>query len=267
MRVYNFKNRIQVVLFFICSLGFSIDKGLKEYNNNNFQEAREYYESVIEKKSDDQAAHFGLGVSAYRQGDMQSAMEAFDEIIRNNTPELKAESYYNMGNILYEQQMTEESMTLYKKALMINPNDSDAKFNYEMLKYQLQNKEQSQGENDDQKENNKQENSEQSKQNEQEKEEKKENSDQQSNQNQQNEEDLENPKNEQESNQQESEQEDQKNQQHQEQMRESEQENAKEENQDRLNAQAILDALKDEEKINKKRQIARMKSKKLEKDW
>ena len=50
-------------------------------------------------------------------------------------------------------------------------------------------------------------------------------------------------------------------------MRESEQENAKEENQDRLNAQAILDALKDEEKINKKRQIARMKSKKLEKDW
>ena len=98
-------------------------------------------------------------------------MEAFDEIIRNNTPELKAESYYNMGNILYEQQMTEESMTLYKKALMINPNDSDAKFNYEMLKYQLQNQEQSQGENDDQKENNKQENSEQSKQNEQEKEE------------------------------------------------------------------------------------------------
>ena len=173
MRVYNFKNRIQVVLFFICSLGFSIDKGLKEYNNNNFQEAREYYESVIEKKSDDQAAHFGLGVSAYRQGDMQSAMEAFDEIIRNNNPELKAESYYNMGNILYEQQMTEESMTLYKKALMINPNDSDAKFNYEMLKYQLQNQEQSQGENDDQKENNKQENSEQSKQDEQAKEEKK----------------------------------------------------------------------------------------------
>ena len=262
MRVYNFKkNRIQVALFFICSLGFSIDKGLKEYNNNNFQEAREYYESVIEKKSDDQAANFGLGVSAYRQGDMQSAMEAFDDIIRNNTPELKAESYYNMGNILYEQQMTEESMTLYKKALMINPNDSDAKFNYEMLKYQLQNQEQSQGENDDQKENNKQENSEQSKQNEQEKEEKQENSDQQ------NEEDLENPKNEQESNQQESEQEDQKNQKQQEQMRESEQENAKEEDQDRLNAQTILDALKDKEKINKKRQIARMKSKKLEKDW
>ena len=239
MRVFSFKNRLQVVLFFICSLGFSIDKGLKEYNNNNFQEAQAYYESVIEKKSDDQAAHFGLGVSAYQQGDMQSAMEAFDEIIRNNTPELKAESYYNMGNILYEQQMTEESMEFYKKALMLNPNDSDAKFNYEMLKYQLQNQEQSQGQNEDQKENKKQENSEQSKENKQEKEENKDNSDQQSKENQQ----------------------------QQEQMRESEQENVKEEDQDRLNAQAILDALKDEEKINKKRQIVRMKSKKLEKDW
>ena len=38
-------------------------------------------------------------------------------------------------------------------------------------------------------------------------------------------------------------------------------------NQDRMNAQAILDALKEEEKIHQKRQIARAKSKKLEKDW
>ena len=34
-----------------------------------------------------------------------------------------------------------------------------------------------------------------------------------------------------------------------------------------LQAEAILNALKDQEKINQKRQIAKVKSRKLEKDW
>ncbi len=34
-----------------------------------------------------------------------------------------------------------------------------------------------------------------------------------------------------------------------------------------MQAEAILNALKDQEKINQKRQIAKSKSRKLEKDW
>ena len=44
-------------------------------------------------------------------------------------------------------------------------------------------------------------------------------------------------------------------------------ENEKQESQDKQNATAILDALKKNEKINKKQQISRMKKRKLEKDW
>ena len=36
---------------------------------------------------------------------------------------------------------------------------------------------------------------------------------------------------------------------------------------DRVQAEAILNALKDKEQINQKRQISRAKTRKLEKDW
>ena len=44
-------------------------------------------------------------------------------------------------------------------------------------------------------------------------------------------------------------------------------ENEKQESQDKQNAAAILDALKKDEKINKKQQMSRAKKRKLEKDW
>ena len=40
-----------------------------------------------------------------------------------------------------------------------------------------------------------------------------------------------------------------------------------EKQQDLQNAQAILDALKKDEKVNQKRQMVKARSKKLEKDW
>ena len=63
------KSSTTVVLFLFISLAFSVDKGMKEYKQNNFDEARKYYESVLEERKDDPAANFGLGVSAYQQGD------------------------------------------------------------------------------------------------------------------------------------------------------------------------------------------------------
>ena len=147
------KSITTVVLFLFISPAFSVDKGMKEYKQNNFDEARKYYESVLEERKDDPAANFGLGVSAYQQGDIKSAMEAFDRILRDDEPELKAKSYYNMGNILYDQQRSEESLAFFKKALELDPADTDAKFNYEILKYHLQPQEQQQNDNDKNSEN------------------------------------------------------------------------------------------------------------------
>jgi tetratricopeptide (TPR) repeat protein len=256
-----------VVFFLFVSLAFSVDKGMKEYKQNNFDEARKYYESVLEERKDDSAANFGLGVSAYQQGDIKSAMEAFDRILRDDEPELKAKSYYNMGNILYDQQRSEESLAFFKKALELDPADTDAKFNYEILKYHLQPQEQQQNDNDKNSEN--QEESEQSKQENQSTEKEEDKTQQQSEKGDKGQEKEKSEKNqgEKDKDQGKMAQEEVKEEQEGKGIPEPQKREEDGVNQDRMNAQAILDALKEEEKIHQKRQIARAKSKKLEKDW
>ena len=49
---------------------------------------------------------------------------------------IKSKAYYNLGNTSYKINKKEEAIAYYRKALELNPNDKDAKYNYELLKYQ-----------------------------------------------------------------------------------------------------------------------------------
>ena len=237
-------------LFFI-SVSIGADKGIDYYNNNEFEKARQYYESVIMDRNNDPAANFGLGVTAFQQQDYATAMKGFETALGTDNNELKSSAYYNMANILAQNKRLEESLAFFRKSLELNPNDLDAKINYELIKFQLQQQQQNQDQNQNQDENNKddEQTGYQKKQ------------DQQQEQNEQNDFSDE-EESEQQSNQNEDQREDQSQQQKQDMA-----ENEKQESQDKQNAAAILDALKKDEKINKKQQMSRAKKRKLEKDW
>ena len=242
-------------LFFI-SVSIGADKGIDYYNNNEFEKARQYYESVIMDRNDDPAANFGLGSTAFQQKDYEVAMKGFETALGTDNNELKSSAYYNMANILAQNQRLEESLAFFRKSLELKPNDLDAKINYELIKFQLQQQQQNQDQNQNQDENNKddEQTGDQKKQEQQQ-------DKQQQEQNEQNDSSDE-EESEQQSNQNEDQREDQSQQQQQDMA-----ENEKQESQDKQNATAILDALKKNEKINKKQQISRMKKRKLEKDW
>ena len=248
------------VLFRFCPLFFvsitiGADKGIDYYNNNEFEKARQYYESVIMDRNDDPAANFGLGSTAFQQQDYAAAMKGFETALGTDNNELKSSAYYNMANILAQNQRLEESLAFFRKSLELNPSDLDAKINYELIKFQLQQQQQNQDQNKNQDENNKddEQTGDQQKQDQKQ--------DQQQEQNAKNDSSDE-EESEQQSNQNEDQQEDQSQQQQQDMA-----ENGKQESQDKQNAAAILDALKKDEKINKKQQISRTKKRKLEKDW
>ena len=242
-------------LFFI-SVSIGADKGIDHYNNNEFEKARQYYESVIMDRNNDPAANFGLGSTAFQQKDYEVAMKGFETALGTDNNELKSGAYYNMANILAQNQRLEESLAFFRKSLELKPNDLDAKINYELIKFQLQQQQQNQDQNQNQDENNKddEQTGDQKKQEQQK-------DKQQQEQNEQNDSSDE-EESEQQSNQNEDQREDQSQQQQQDMA-----ENEKQESQDKQNATAILDALKKNEKINKKQQISRMKKRKLEKDW
>ena len=242
-------------LLFFISISIGADKGIDHYNNNEFEKARQYYESILIDSNDDPAANFGLGSTAFQQQDYAAAMKGFETALGTDNDKLKSSAYYNMANILAQNKRLEESLAFFRKSLELNPSDLDGKINYELIKFQLQQQQQNkdQNQNQDEKDKDDEQSGDQKKQDQQK-------DKQQQEQNAQNDSSDEEER-EQQSNQNDDQQEDQT------QQQQDIAENEKQESQDKQNASAILDALKKDEKINKKQQMSRAKKRKLEKDW
>jgi tetratricopeptide (TPR) repeat protein len=235
-------NNRTIILFsiFISSVtGLSADDdGLNSYKNKKYEEAKSYYEQILKARENDAAARLGLGASQYQLGDISNATKSFEEAFKSNDTNIQDRAYYNLGNSLYSQQRIEESIAFYRKALELSPNDDDAKFNYELAKYiAQQQQDQNQDNQDDQQDEQDQPQNDSKNDNDQE--------------NKPKDTDKEEP----------DKQEDEESDSSQEEKRDTPK------TQKQMNAEAILDALKDEEQIHQKVKMAQQSSRKFEKDW
>jgi Ca-activated chloride channel homolog len=226
---------VMIFIFTISSL-LADDDGLNNYKSKKFEEAKSYYEQILLAKENDAAASLGLGASQYQLGDIPNAAKSFEEALKSENTNIQDRAYYNLGNSLYNQQKMEESIAYYRKALELNPNDDDAKFNYELAKYIAQ-QQQDQDNQDDQQEEQDQPQNDSKNDNDQE--------------NKPQDTDKEEP----------DKQEDEDSDSSQEEKRDTPK------TQKQMNAEAILDALKDEEQIHQKVKMAQQSSRKFEKDW
>jgi len=224
--------------FFLISSLFSDDDGLSNYKEKDFEAAKNYYEQLLSQK-DNSAASLGLGASQYQLGDFPNATESFQNALKSKNTEIQNRAYFNIGNTLYNQQKMKESVEFYRKALELNPTDQDAKFNYELAKYITEQQQEQDKQQDQQK-------------------------DQEQNEQDQNNSDQ----NDEQENDQQNSDKSESDQQENEQSNPSEQEQREPpKTQKQMNAEAILDALKDDEKIHQKVKMAKQSPRKFEKDW
>jgi len=244
--------KISKIFIFCCFLSFCLsqDKGLEFYQNQEYDEAKGYYENILLERGDNAQAHFGLGASSYQQGDIEVAKEGFQESLKTSDNNLRSKAFYNLGNTFYKNNKTNEALSFYRKALELNPNDKDALFNYEYLKYQKKPPEKD-------KDNQEQKDQEQKDQEQKDQEQK--------DQEQKDQEQKDQEQKDQEQKDQEQKEEEQ--QQGQEKQQDKMDSSNEEKDQDLTQAESILDALKQDEKIMQKKQISRAKSRKLAKDW
>ncbi len=256
-----------LILFLLFSNLIGQDKGQKLFEQEKYDEARKYYESILERREDDKTALFGIGSSAYYQNDIEGALNSFGSILGTKDDQLNSKSYYNLARIFQDKNELEKSLALYRKSLELNPSDIDAKVNYELLKRQIS---QNQNQKDDNQKDDNDKKDEESQSN------KDESSENNKNENQTNEQNSDVNKNEN------SKKEDKKNELAEENRKEQEESNGdkKDENSqsnsdnvsehksdELMQAEAILNALKDQEKINQKQKILKTKSLKFDKDW
>ncbi len=228
-----------------------VRKGNNLYETDNYTDAEIEYRKAITKKPDYTKGKFNLGDAMYMQKNYDESSKLFDESSGSSkNKDIKSSSYYNLGNSLLSLKKYRESMEAYKNALRIDPDNQDAKYNYEYARKKMIEQQQKNQDKDKDKDKNKDKNKDKDK-----KDNKKDNKNDQQKQNQdKNDQDKKND-------QQKQNQDQKKNQQQQKQPQQI----------SKQDAQRMLDALKnDEKKTLQKLQRAKAKSAKSTKtdiDW
>jgi len=241
------------ILTFILALslfgtGDGDDKGRRAnalYREGDFEAAAELYREALRDVQSEgpSVVHArllnNLGAALYRQGDFENAASAFAGAIRMSTEMDDAvRASYNAGNAATMQEDLETALDFYQRALLSDPSNQDAKFNYEFVKRKLEEQQQQQ------------------QQQQQNQDEQNEDQEQQENQDQQNQD------------QQNQDQQQQEQEQEQQQQQEQEQQQSNPEELTQEEAERLLQALENEEQ-QLLREIQKMNTRprRVEKDW
>jgi Ca-activated chloride channel homolog len=136
----------------------SPSSALREYKAGQYDQALKEYERLLQKKSDDPRLHFNAGAAAYRNRQFDEAAKQFNATLASPDLKLQGLAYYNEGNSLYHlgegnpdpkkrTESWEKAIQDYQSSMKLNPQDADAKFNYEFVKKRLEELKQQQQQN------------------------------------------------------------------------------------------------------------------------
>jgi tetratricopeptide (TPR) repeat protein len=123
----------------------NLSRGNRYYEAGDHDMALERYREAQDLDSTFAVPHFNAGDALYRLGNYQ---EGALEFLRSSTAavdSVKAMSYYNLGNTMFRAGDMQSAVEAYKRSLLLDPEDQDAKHNLELaLKMQEQQEQQKQ---------------------------------------------------------------------------------------------------------------------------
>jgi len=145
-----------VAIFSTCLI--SQDAGYKLYKDGDIKSALEYYKALIQLGNDDISREdilYNIG-TIYSNMDSTSEAGSIFQQAYHDSLDFSSDLSYNYGNVLYRNEQLDKSLEAYKNTLLKNPNDSDARKNYEFVKNKIKknkNMEKQQDQNQDSKDN------------------------------------------------------------------------------------------------------------------
>src|SRR6056297_2265171 len=125
------------------------------YRSGDYETAAQLYRQAIAQNPEDARLHFNLSSALAKMGESEASVQAFQTAKQlMDDPQDKARADYNAGTALSEAEMYEEALDFYRNAMRNNPDDPDAKHNYEMsVKKKQEQEQQQQNSSDNQDEN------------------------------------------------------------------------------------------------------------------
>ena len=150
--------KILFILTILSTCLISQDVGYKLYKDGEIESALEYYQALIQLGDDDISREdilYNIGTIYSNMDSISEAGSIFQQAYHDSL-DFSSDLSYNYGNVLYRGEQLDKSLEAYKNTLLRNPNDSDARKNYEFVKNKIKknkNMEKQQDQNQDSKDN------------------------------------------------------------------------------------------------------------------
>ena len=102
-----------------------------DYRRGSYSQAERTWKRVQDAKDGDPIPEASLGKLQYKRGDYAQARQRLEESLREK--DKFPGSHYDLGNVLYRSEDLDAALEQYKKAMLLDPGDKDAKSNYELV--------------------------------------------------------------------------------------------------------------------------------------
>lgn len=122
----------------------------KLYKSKKYDNALKEYNKALTKSPDSAIINFNIGAAQYKKGDYEKALNSFTKALTSENRKLEAKANYNIGNCKYKQAALKEntdlasavsllrdSLDYYKRAIELDEESKDAKFNHEFVEKKL----------------------------------------------------------------------------------------------------------------------------------
>lgn len=117
-----------------------VRKGNRQYERGEIEKSIENYNRALEIDPTSFEAAYDLGSALFRTERYDKAEQTLTKVaadsLRTNTD--RADASFNLGNNYFAQKKYQEALDCYRKAMRLNPDDEDAKYNYAYTKLLMQ---------------------------------------------------------------------------------------------------------------------------------
>jgi Ca-activated chloride channel homolog len=131
---------------------YGASAGLQLYEQQKFPEAYDHFQKTLQENPGARQSdriEFDAGAAAYKMKDYNKALQSFSQALLSKNSHLQSESHYNLGNTLYERGEAEKSdatkltnwegaLQHYQETLKAEPQNKNAKDNYEFVKKKIE---------------------------------------------------------------------------------------------------------------------------------
>lgn len=105
-------------------------KGNEAFKKGAYQQAIDQYKKALELDPKNETARYNMAAARFRNATFEEAFNEYEDLLKSYPDtKFKQKAYYNEGVAMSRQKKLQESIALYKKALQLDPTDTDARFN------------------------------------------------------------------------------------------------------------------------------------------